>query len=373
MFLALKEIRRAKLRFGLLMAAVGLLVFLILVQVTLQNGLLTSFVGAIREQSAPVLVFSVDGRRNLQGSVVPPELEQAVRAAPGVGEVGRIGQGTFTVQAGGDPADASIIGFEQADLGAPRSVDEGRLPEAPGEAVAGGAEAGSGFDVGDVVVVEPGGVEVEVVGTAAGASLFATPTLFTPYATWADAVAAANPDAATPLPNVLGVRPAEGTSEGEVIDAINAASDDADALTRGTAADEAPGVAQVQQSFQIIFALYALVVPLVTGLFFLIITLQKAGSLTLLRAIGAPARRLVAALLVQVVLVVAVGYAIGTALYAPLSVQRVGTIQLSFQTGPVVGWAVALLALGVLSSLASARRVLRIDPVEAATGAGLGR
>ena len=41
-----------------------------------------------------------------------------------------------------------------------------------------------------------------------------------------------------------------------------------------------------------IFLLYGLVVPLVTGLFFLIITVQKAGSLTLLRAIGAP-RRLV--------------------------------------------------------------------------------
>ena len=40
MFLALKEIRRAKARFGLLMAAVGLLVFLILFQQTLQNGLL---------------------------------------------------------------------------------------------------------------------------------------------------------------------------------------------------------------------------------------------------------------------------------------------------------------------------------------------
>ena len=71
--------------------------------------------------------------------------------------------------------------------------------------------------------------------------------------------------------------------------AINAQSDELDALTRADAADEAPGVAQVRQSFQIIFLLYGLVVPFVTGLFFLIITFQKAGALTLLRAIGAPA------------------------------------------------------------------------------------
>ena len=57
MFLAFKEMRRAQARFGLLVAAVALLVFLILFQQTLQNGLLTSFVGAIEHQSAPVLVF----------------------------------------------------------------------------------------------------------------------------------------------------------------------------------------------------------------------------------------------------------------------------------------------------------------------------
>ena len=82
MFLALKEMARAKVRFGLLIAAIGMLVFLILFQQSLQNGLLTSFVGAIRNQTAPVLVYTVDGQRVIQGSIVTPDLEQMVRAAP---------------------------------------------------------------------------------------------------------------------------------------------------------------------------------------------------------------------------------------------------------------------------------------------------
>ena len=68
MFLALKEMARAKTRFGLLVAAIALLVFLILFQQSLQNGLITGFVGAIRNQNAPVLVYSVDGQRVVQGS-----------------------------------------------------------------------------------------------------------------------------------------------------------------------------------------------------------------------------------------------------------------------------------------------------------------
>jgi len=153
---------------------------------------------------------------------------------------------------------------------------------------------------------------------------------------------------------------------------INDRSLELDALTRADAAAETPGVAQVQQSFQLIFLLYGLVVPCVTGLFFLIITFQKANSLTLLRAIGAPATRLVASLLIQVVLMIGAGLVIGIALYFPLTVTGLGGLELRFETGAVIFWSILLLTLGVASSLVAARRVLRIDPIEATTGAGVG-
>jgi putative ABC transport system permease protein len=368
MFLALAEMRRAKGRFGLLIAALGLLVFLILFQQSLQNGLLTSFVGAIRNQSAPVLVYSVDGQRVIQGSVITPDLEQTVRAAPGVGSAGRIGQGTFTVRADGEQVDASIIGYEEPDLGAPTDVVEGRLPEGPGEAVGSRADAADGFDVGDTVAVEPGGLEVTVVGVSEDVQLNAGPTLFVPYETYVRAVQSVNPDAGEPLPNVIAVAPADGVTADQLVAAVNAESDDLDALTRDDAAANTPGVAQVQQSFRLIFLLYGLVIPCVTGLFFLIITFQKARALTLLHAIGAPARRLVTSLLIQAAIIVGVGFAIGLALYTPVSQQRLGGIPLRFETTAVGIWAVVLTLLGVGSSLFAARRVLAIDPMEATTG-----
>jgi putative ABC transport system permease protein len=120
----------------------------------------------------------------------------------------------------------------------------------------------------------------------------------------------------------------------------------------------------------VIFLLYGLVVPFVTGLFFLILTFQKSNSLTLLRAIGAPSSRLVTSLLIQVLIVIAGGLVIGVALYAPLSQQQLGSISLRFETGAVIFWSILLLVFGLLSSLVSARRVLAIDPVAATTGAG---
>lgn len=380
MFLAFKEMARSKVRFLLLVAAIALLVFLILFQQSLQNGLINGFIGAIREQNAPVLVYSVDGQRVLQGSVITPDLEELVRSADGVGDVGRLGQGTFTAMpsgnAEGEAFDTTIIGYELdpdgTGIGAPSTVSDGRLPTTDGEAVVSDADVQLGYGIGDVVTLLPGELQIEIVGVADNAQLNVSPTLFVSYDTYVESVQSVNPDAGTPLPNVLGVVPAEGVTASEVVTSINDQSLDLDALTRDDAAAETPGVSQVQQSFNIIFLLYGIVVPCVTGLFFLIVTFQKANSLTLLRAIGAPAGRLVAALLIQVVVIIGAGLIVGTLLYYPVSQGELGGLALDFETGAVVFWSVLLLALGVASSLVAAKRVMAIDPIEATTGQGVG-
>jgi putative ABC transport system permease protein len=368
MALAWNELRRARARFGLLVAAVALLVFLILTQQTLQAGLIDSFVGGIRTQPAAVLVLTVDGRKSLAGSVITPDLQQAVTAVPGVGRSGRLGQRTFGVTAGGRTAQAAFVGYDDGAPGAPAAVSSGRMAGAPGEVVASDT-AGAGFAVGDRVRVDPGGYELTVVGQAADAQLQASPTLYGAWPTYEQAVTASSPDARAPLPSALALDPAPGTTPDQLVSAIDGAVPDADALTPAALADQSPGVAQIRQSFQVIFVLYGLVIPLVTGLFFLIITFQKAGALTLLRALGIPAGRLVRSLLAQVALVVGAGVALGTLLYLPLSVQKLGSIALRPQTGAIAFWAVLLVGLALVSSLLSARRVLRIDPVTATTGA----
>ena len=374
MFLALREMRRAKVRFGLLIAAVALLVLLILGQQAIQSGLITSFVGAIERQSAPVLVYSVDGQRTFQGSVITPGLEARVRAVDGVAEAGRIGQGTFTVQVSGqeEDSDAAILGYDRPDLGAPDELSAGRYPRAPGEAVGSSA----GFELGDRVEVLSAGRSggavrpLRVVGLADDAQILVTPTLFVAWPDYVGAVKAVNPDAREILPSALGVGPEKGLAAATVASRINEADRDADALTRAEAAEKAPGVAEVRSSFQVIFLLFGLVVPLTTGLFFLSVTLQKAQSLTLLRAIGARRGVLVRSLLLQVALVVGAGLVIGIAIYAPLTQLTLGEVALRFDPAAVVFWSVLLMALGLLSALLAARRVMAIDPIEATVSEG---
>ena len=368
MYLAWNELRRARARFGLLIAAVALLVFLILTQQTLQAGLLDSFVGGIRNQSAPVLVLTVDGRKNLAASVITPDLQQEITAVPGIGRSGRLGQRSMNVTTVSTATQAAVVGYDSGAPGGPGTVSAGREATAPGEAVASDT-AGPGFGLGDRVRVDPGGHEMTVVGVATDAQSQASPTLYTPWAGYEQAVRASSPDARAPLPSAIALEPAAGTTPDQLVTNVNGSVADADASTKEDLADNSPGVAPIRQSFQIIFVLYGLVIPLVTGLFFLIVTFQKAGSLTLLRALGIPAGKLVRSLLTQVALVVGVGVAVGALLYLPLSVQKLGSIALRPQTGAIGFWAVLLIVLALASALLSARRVLRIEPVTATTGA----
>jgi putative ABC transport system permease protein len=372
MFLALAEVRRAKARFLLLSGAVGLLVFLILAQYTLQDALIRGFVGGVRNQTAPVLVFDVDGRRTPQASTVPDPLADTVASVEGVAATAPVWAGTFPVDAGGTVAATSVVGYADAELGGVVDLSGGRLPERDGEVVANAADADRGLELGAVVSGAPDGPELTVVGVAEDIGVNVAPTLFTTDETFLAVLQARNPDV-TELPpaNVLGVRPAGGVDAAELAARITDADPTLDALTAGDAAEENPGVESIRQSFDVIFLLFALVVPLVVGLFFLILTLQKADALTLLRAVGSRAGPLVSALLVQVALVLAVGVGLAVAVYVPFSSQRVGDLALRFEGRAVLVWVGIVCGLGLLSALASIRRVLAIDPVAATTGAGV--
>lgn len=378
MLLATREIARAKVRFGLLAGAVGLLVFLILFQQSLFGGLVTGFIGAVDNQDSPVLVFNDQARRNVEGSFLRPDQVEAIREVEGVAAAVPIGESTYTVEAGGELVDGVLFGYPldaagpAAGLGAPTSLTEGRLPERPGEAVASAADAEDGFDIGDVVrIAAEGGPEIEVVGLGEDLRWSVAPTLFVDYATFEEAQRAANPSARVVLPAVAAVRPAEGVDLDELTDRIDAAVDGVEALTNQEVVESSPGVQSVNQSFQIILLLAFGVVTLVVAFFFLILTVQKAKPLTLLRAIGAPSGYLVRNLVVQIVAVMAVGITIGIGLVlAVRPVSTGGAIEVELEPGTVIPTVAALAALALIGGIAAIRRVLRIEPIRATVDTG---
>lgn len=376
MRLALAEIRRAKLRFALLTGAVALLVFLILFQQSLAGSLLGTFTGGLENQSATVLVYGKDARRSVDGSRVTPEQVEAVGRVDGVAESGPIGEASFTVRLpDGSLSDTSVFGYELGGPGFPTTLSDGRLPERDGEAVASAADVEDGYAIGETLAVVPGDVTVEIVGVAEDIGFNVQPTLFVSYPTYEDLVLATNPDATAVLPSLVGVEPMSGVEAEALAATITAEVTGVEALDRDTAVASLPGVSSIRQSFGIILGLAFIVVVLLTGFFFLIITVQKTTSLTLLRAVGARSRFLLGSLAFQVVLVIGLGVLVAIGLLAlaaaALSEQAVGV---RFEPAVIIATAVAILVLGLLAAVGSMRRVVKLDPAAAtvrSTGGGL--
>ncbi|HEX6131850.1 MAG TPA: FtsX-like permease family protein [Actinomycetota bacterium] len=375
MRLALAEIGRAKLRFALLTGAVALLVFLILFQQSLAGTLLGTFTGGLEHQSATVLVYGADARRSVEGSRVTPDQVAAVADVPDVAEAGPIGVSTFTADVDGELVDATVFGYALGGPGEPTTLVDGRYPRADGEAVASSADAADGFAIGATVTIVPGDVPITVVGLADDLNFNVQPTVFVSYPTYEELVLAGNPDARGVLPSIVGAETVAGAEPEAVAADVGAAVADVDAVDRATAVTSLPGVSSIQQSFAIILGLAFVVVVLLTGFFFLIITVQKLTALTLLRAVGASSGYLLRNLVAQVVIVIAAGVAIAVGLL--LVAARAATtdvFEVRADPGVIAITAAAILALGLVASVASMRRVARIDPATATTrtaGGGL--
>jgi putative ABC transport system permease protein len=365
--LALAEIRRAKLRFALLIGAVALLVFLILFQQALAGSLVGQFIGGLQKQSATVLVYSADARRSVDASRILPAQLAHVAKVPGVAASGPIGEATFSARLGdGELKDTTVFGYELGGPGAPTTLSSGRLPAAPGEAVASSSDASAGYGIGQVIEVVPGDTKITVVGLADGIQFNVQPTLFTSYGTYEELVRTTNPAATGVLANLAGVETASGVDPATLATDITRRVPGVEALDRTTAVASIPGVSSIQQSFGIILALAFVVVVLLTGFFFLIITVQKLSSLTLLRAVGASSWYLLGNLVLQVVIVIGAALAIAI----PLTVFSISAVSNDAFTATiepriVLYTAVAILLLGVVAAFAAMRRVARIDPAAA--------
>lgn len=373
---ALREIFHTKLRFSLLAGAVGLLVFLILFQSTLLSSLLSFFSGALESQSAAVVVYSDDARKNPEGSILPLATVDAVAAVPGVARAGPFGVDTMTARAGGDELDVALLGYELGGPGEPTTLVEGRLPRNGNEGVASDIDADRGFAVGDTVrIVGPDGTyPIRIVGLAENARFSVQPGVFVSYDSFEEASRVKNPDAIAVLPSMVLADPEPGVPAATVADRVTEQVPGVEALTREDAVQSLPGVSAVKGSFNIIQGLAFVVVTLVVGIFFVIITVQKAAALTLLRAIGASSGELVRSLLVQVVLVMIGAIAFGALLlYAASVFVSSADFPISFDAGLVLTRGVALVLLALLASLASIRRVLRIDPIAAVSPQGADR
>jgi putative ABC transport system permease protein len=312
-----------------------------------------------------VLVYNATSRRNLQASRLPPGTVERVRAVPGVASAGPIGQTTVTADVGKGLTDLSLFGWQPGLPGGPARV-AGAIVPGPGEALVDDADEANGFTIGTTITIEPTGKTLRIVGYTTDSRFNVGPTAYTPIETYRDVVRAANPSAAYVPDNLVAVVTARGESTVRVTKAIDANVPGVEALSRATAVASIPGASSVSRSFDLIVGITFVIVVVVTGFFFLILTVQELRVFTTLRAVGATTGYLASALVLQVVLVVLVAAALGTALLGVAAANSSTSFPLRVDLPLVVTATVAVLAFSLAAALVSVRRIAKLDPLDAA-------
>lgn len=370
MFLALREIRRAPARFSLLAGAVGLLVVLLLFFQSVAATLTGALTGAIANQTAEVVVYDDRARQNPAASILPADTVEDVAAVDGVEQAAAVAQAFVTVR-GPDGAEQEgvLVAIEPGSPGTPTRIADGQLPGS-GTAMSSGSGFDDAFGIDSQVTVVPSEVTLRVVGQADQASANAAATLYVTADTFGEVVAAQSrgdgagrPTDGPPV-SWIGVAPADGVAAEDLAATITAEVDGVEALTRADAVAALPGVSTISQSFGILYVLLFIVVTIVTGVFFLILTVQKRESLVLLRAVGARRRDVVVPVLLQVVAVVGIGAVLGAAATAGLLAAAQDTFGGGLDPVTAVTSSAAILGLGLLAATAAVRRVLAIEPAE---------
>lgn len=362
MRLALRELRRRRRTFAPTMLALALLVVLLLSLGGLLDGLFLDSTGALRQQEAPLAVYSDSARDSVIRSRITPETRAVVDSVPGVARTtgfgvalvgGRV-RGRTTV------ADTAVVGYEGGVTGVP-------APPRPGTAWADRSLRADGVAVGSTVRVGPSEIPLRIVGWVRDTNFLQQGGLWVEPGTWREILAESRPGAAVgdDTFQVLWVTPRTGVDPATLAARVDRATGDTDTLTRDDAVLAIPGIKEQRSTFTQIIGTTYLVAALVVALFFALLTLERTPMFGVLKAIGASTRQLAGTLVTQAVAVTAVAYVLGTVVGVGLALATPPEVPLTLTPGRAVSVAVGIFVAALLGSAVSLRRLSRIDPASA--------
>lgn len=357
MFLALRELRYAKLRYLLIGAIITLIAALVFVLSGLANGLANDSAAALKAMPASAMVFQHGSQLLPQYSQLPAMVEQQVSQVPGVTATTPLGQSTVTVQsaAGGQRQAATVLAIDPTGFLAPPVTSGQSLHGAPANGVVvDNSLTKKGIRLGDTLTLQPGGVDVTVVGLTSGRTYSHMPVIYMPLPLWQSFQPAGN-----------GAINAVVTQGSATASQITAAVPNAEAGSLNAVIQHLPGYSEEKGTLTMIQGFLVVIAALIVAAFFYVLTLQKTAQFGVLKVIGATTGVLGRDLLGQVVLLTLTGIIAGALLTVGIASVIPTSIPFLLEREIIILFGGVLLGVALLGALLSLRRIATIDPLTA--------
>lgn len=374
-YLALKEVIRNLGRFFLVSLVIALITLLVLFIAALGEGLANGNRQYIANLDAHLIVFLEKSDFIIPSSRLETNTTRAVRRVDGVADAGPIYTSNTEIVSLEEPLKVSMLAAEPGRPGMPALIEgkDFRSGAAREAVIDRNVALRSRLKIGDDIQIRSTqGVEDEfftlkVVGLVDGQSYAFQPTIFVPVSTWEtirpQSEADLNSD--TAYPSIIAVKLTDPSQIDVVSDRLIGLVQNIEVADIGTTINNVPGYSAQQGTVQTQGFFTLLIGVLVIGGFFQIQILQKVPQIGVLKAIGSSNGVVGWASVIQIIVVTAIGVAIGGLFTYIFSLGLPPTIPFVFNgTRSLIAIAL-LLFIGPLGGMVSIIYAVRIEPLKA--------
>lgn len=374
MFLAIRELAFQRGRFVIMGAVIALIAILMVLLSGLAVGLTRDGVSGLQKIDVTTFAFQKDVAEGsaFSRSVIDIGAVDTWQEQPNVEHAAPFGNALINARSNqGVEIDLALFGVEQGSFIDPE-VAEGSPLSGEGQVVISETAAEEGVGVGDIIILEPTGYELEVVGILEGQHTFGHVDIgYLPLSTWQEIRAGVRPGDTVPedvYRDITAV--AVKAQSGSNLDLT--AGDSAagtTSITRTDSYNASPGFTAETSTLQLIQAFLYGISALVVGAFFTVLTIQRKPEIAVMRAMGAGTGYLLRDSLMQsfVLLVVSASIGIGIGLAGGAAIAST-SMPFALEFGPIVAATLLLLVLGLVGAGVAIVRITRVDPLTALGG-----
>ncbi|EWW92739.1 ABC transporter, permease [Staphylococcus aureus T55954] len=347
MFLAWNEIRRNKLKFGLIIGVLTMISYLLFLLSGLANGLINMNKEGIEKWQADAIVLNKDANQTVQQSVFnKKDIENKYKKQATLKQTGEI------VSNGHQKDNVLVFGVEKSSFLVP-SLIEGHKATKDNEVLADETLKNKGFKIGDTLSLSQSDEKLHIVGFTESAKYNASPVIFTNDAT----IAKINPRLTGDKINAVVVRDTNWKDK--------KLNQELEAVSINDFIENLPGYKPQNLTLNFMISFLFVISATVIGIFLYVMTLQKTSLFGILKAQGFTNGYLANVVISQTLILALFGTAFGLLLTGVTGAFLPDAVPVKFDVLTLLVFAIVLMIVSVLGSLFSILTIRKIDPLKA--------
>ncbi|HDB3142257.1 TPA: ABC transporter permease [Staphylococcus aureus] len=347
MFLAWNEIRRNKLKFGLIIGVLTMISYLLFLLSGLANGLINMNKEGIDKWQADAIVLNKDANQTVQQSVFnKKDIENKYKKQATLKQTGEI------VSNGHQKDNVLVFGVEKSSFLVP-SLIEGHKATKDNEVLADETLKNKGFKIGDTLSLSQSDEKLHIVGFTESAKYNASPVIFTNDAT----IAKINPRLTGDKINAVVVRDTNWKDK--------KLNQELEAVSINDFIENLPGYKPQNLTLNFMISFLFVISATVIGIFLYVMTLKKTSLFGILKAQGFTNGYLANVVISQTLILALFGTAFGLLLTGVTGAFLPDAVPVKFDVLTLLVFAIVLMIVSVLGSLFSILTIRKIDPLKA--------